>query len=175
MSDRTVYITRTAILLAITLVFQMLRVVIQPVLGPGHIFVVGSLVNLALIVSVGQVGLIAGLLISIMTPIVAFMQGHIPPIPPIAALVATGNAVLVAIFYALKAKNMQLGVVAGAAAKTVVMYGGLTLLMEVLNLNPVVARTLAFGFGWPQLVTAIVGGYAAIIVLKVLEKSGIKQ
>lgn len=74
MSNKTLYITRTAVLLALTLVFQMLRIVIQPIVGPGHVFIVGSLVNLALIVAAGRIGLTAGIIISIATPIVAFFR-----------------------------------------------------------------------------------------------------
>ena len=80
----------TAILIALTIVFQLLR----PFLGGSNIistYIIGSLVNLALIVAACAVGLWSGIAVALITPIIALLQGHatLPLVPVIMA----GNAV----------------------------------------------------------------------------------
>lgn len=173
MQNRTTYIARTAVILALTLVFQMSRVIIQPLLGPGHIFIVGSLVNLALIVATAQVGIGAAILISITAPIVAFIQGHIPSVPIIIPLVAFGNIALVLAFSFFKKTNEYVAVIIGATVKFLTMLMGLNLLIAILGSDAKLAKifgALSFGFGWPQLVTALIGGYLAVLISKTIAK-----
>ncbi len=87
------FIARTALLLAVTVVCQMLRPLIT-LPGLGSTLVIGSLVNTSLAVSSVVVGLWGGTIISIAAPIIAFMQQHITFVWMI-PIVAAGNAVMV--------------------------------------------------------------------------------
>ena len=76
----------TAILIALTIVFQLLR----PVLGgsnPVSTYIIGSLVNLALIVAACAVGLVSGVSVAVAAPLIALWQGHatLPMLPRVAA------------------------------------------------------------------------------------------
>ena len=87
----------TALLIALSFVFQQLR----PVLGGSNIistYIIGSLVNLCLIIAATAVGLWSGVAVSVITPLIALLQGHaaLPMLPWIIA----GNAVL-AVLYTL--------------------------------------------------------------------------
>jgi hypothetical protein len=162
--------TRTAVLLGVTLVFQMLRQII-PMPQPVSIFVVGSLVNAALVVAAGVVGIGGGVIISVVAPIVAFLQGHLPPIPPMIPIVAAGNAAIVVGFALLRKRSPYLGVVVGSVFKAVFLYAAVRLLFGLITLKPPIIKALSFSFSWPQLVTALIGGVLAVQVLKLLPYS----
>ena len=89
--QKVLWITETAILLALLLVFQ---VVTKP-LGQ---LVTGSLVNLVLIVAVMVAGLASGLTIAIVSPILASILG-ISPLWVLVPFIALGNTVLVLIWH----------------------------------------------------------------------------
>lgn len=91
----------TAILIALTIVFQLLR----PVLGGSNIistYIIGSLVNLVLIIAACAVGLWSGVAVAVVAPLFAVLQNHaqLPMVPWIIA----GNLVLV-VLYALFARQ----------------------------------------------------------------------
>ncbi len=73
-SKLTKQMVMTAAILALTLVFQNLRLL--PIDANVSAYLIGSLVNLCLILSVGLVGLWSGLTISVAAPLVALLQGY---------------------------------------------------------------------------------------------------
>lgn len=161
------FITRTAILLALTLVFQMLRQFI-PMSNILSIFIVGTLVNACLAVSAKMVGLWGGLIISIVAPIVAFLQGHLKFIWMI-PVVAIGNAILVAAFALFKSDYFAL--IIGALTKFVFLFLSVTLLLRYIKIPAAAAKLMSFSFSWPQLVTALLGGIIALAVWNLVKKS----
>ncbi|WHH58915.1 ECF transporter S component [Petroclostridium sp. X23] len=163
------WLTRTAMLLAVTIVFQNLRVVVG--VGPHSQFIIGSLVNAALLVSVGMLNLYAGLLISIVAPVVAFFQGQLP-LPVLIPIVALGNAAIVAVYDLLKKKNQLAAVIAGAFAKFVFFVVAIQMSLQLFNVK--IPAKIVATFSWPQLVTALIGGAVAVVVLKAL-KSALKS
>ncbi len=174
--NRVQIITRTAMLLALALVFQNLRLIIG--VGPHTQFIVGSLVNAVLIVAAGMVSVYSGIIIAFITPIVAFFQGHIPNVLPMMILVVgVGNALIVLIYSVLKNKNEILAVIAGAIVKFIFLFYAVRKVLEIAQGSiPEKAYTkisslLSVGFSWPQLVTALIGGFLAIIVLKYVKKA----
>jgi len=95
MNDKLKYLTRTAMLLALTVIFQFIGRFIP--LGPNSNFIVGPLVNACLIISAGLVGLFSGTVISVLAPYGAILTGATLPLP-LAPFVALGNFVLVLAF-----------------------------------------------------------------------------
>jgi len=166
----------TAILIALSIVFQLLR----PVLGGSNIistYIIGSLVNLVLIVSACAVGLWSGVSVAVITPIIALWQGHaqLPMLPWIIA----GNLVLVVIFalFAQKDKNslkvewvrwVIVGVIA-ALIKFLVMAVGQAL---VLTSAKGLAFSAAFAAGtaaqFVQIITALVATVLGGLILPML-------
>ncbi|MDD2503768.1 MAG: ECF transporter S component [Clostridia bacterium] len=162
-------LTRTAILLALTVLFQSLRV-IMPFM-PANIsqYVVGSLVNLCLIVTAVTIGIKGGAVIAIVAPVIAFFQGF-----TLSAIlvgpIALGNLVLVVIVALLYKKSMVLAFATGAIAKFVTLYIGIVLIVLPFFL-PGAPAQLQLAFSWPQLVTASIGGVLAALVLPILDKA----
>lgn len=167
-NNKLKYLTRTAMLLALTIVFQFLGRHIP--LGQNSNFIVGPLVNACLIISAGLVGIFGGAVISVLSPYGAILTGATLPLP-LAPFIAVGNFVLVLAFYIFR-KRKVIGIISGSIAKFAVIYGSLLYIIPFFKLMPAnKAMNLAgAAFGWPQLVTALIGGIIAIPIIYRLEK-----
>jgi len=170
------FITTTAMLLALTIVFQMLRVIIPFIavpLIPGIIsldqLLVGTLVNLCLIVAAATAGIWSGVIISVIAPLVAFAQGHVPLVWMV-PFVMIGNALLVVFYGLLKNKSQVLGFVLGSVAKTAFLWIGIIFVgISLFHAPEKMVTVLSVAFSWSQLITAIIGGLISIPVLRALK------
>lgn len=148
-------LTRSAMLLALALVIQALRLP-QPFTGP--------VINAILILAVPLVGGLAGVLIGLITPWVAVLTGILPaPVAPFAPFIMVGNALLCLSFAGLRRVNAWLAVGAAAIIKFLWLSASVRYLAALFRiaLPPKVAAT----FQLPQLYTALAGGLIALIVL----------
>ena len=152
-------LTRTALLLALTIVFQSLRLVI-PIPPFFSTFLIGSLVNACLLVASQTVGLVSTMVIVAIAPVVAYFQ-QLLPLPIFIIPVAMGNAIYVLLFRASSNLGRWPGIGLASLGKTVFMYAAFTWLLTFLTLPPKLAAGLMFAMSWPQLVTGIVGGWLA--------------
>ncbi len=183
MNRSTRLITYTAVLLALTLLFQSLRIIFPALalvsFGPFNLLqlIVGTLVNLCLFVSVWQVGLTSGLLLSVIAPIVAFMSGQLP-IPHMIAVVALGNIALCVVAW-IPSLNRIVSMIGAAVAKfalmaVLVLYLVIPVLLPAaVSEAPKVAKitaALSAAFVWPQLIAALAAGVLAIIICPRLPK-----
>lgn len=180
MNKQTRWLTRTALLLALALLFQSLRAVIPKVMIPGlgelNQYIIGSLVNTVLILAAITTGITGGIAVSILTPLVALMQGEIA-FPVMTPFVALGNMALVIFVALLYNKNKIASFVTATIAKFITLY--LTINFIVIPIiTPdlpaeragVVRTMLSFKFGYPQLVTAAIGSIIAFALIPVLER-----
>lgn len=169
MKNKTRLITRTAVLLALTVVFQYTGRLIP--LGSNSNFIVGPLVNACLLVAVATTGIWGATLIAVIAPLVAALTIHTPVAPYIlvfSPFIAAGNFVLVLLFYLFRKKNKILGIASGAILKFLILFGGISLILSIKDAPPAMAAALSFLFGWSQLVTAAAGGIVAMIILRVI-------
>ena len=175
MKQKILWITRTAVILA-------LLVTLQAVTKPFGQFVTGSCVNLVLALSVLLSGLPCGLVVALVSPVLAFLLGIAPQILTVPAIMA-GNCIYVLLLRALFAKQLwrqALSLVCAAVAKFLTLYGivaGLicgVLAQQLLDaglLKTPMLQLLPATFSWPQLVTALIGGLLATGMLPVLKKA----
>lgn len=168
----------TALLIALGIVFQELR----PVLGGSNIistYIIGSLVNLCLIVGATAVALWSGIAIAVVTPLIALMQGHaaLPMVP----WIIVGNAVLVAIYalFSLKDKASLTilwprwavtGIVAALVKFLVIAFGQSTVLTSTKGLAFQAAFSTAATTQVVQIITAAVAMILGGIILPMLPK-----
>lgn len=165
-------ITRTALLLALTIVFQGLGRLIPA--GINSNFVVGPLVNACLIIAASFVGLFGASLIAIVAPFGAILTGAAVPLL-FAPFIALGNLVLVVLFYFLKKKGFLIGLFSGAFLKFLTLYASVLAFTNLAKIPAKKASALVLAFGWPQLVTALMGGAVALIVIMLLKAQGINR
>ncbi len=154
---------RGALLLAMAICFQGIRLIIPlpPMVG---MFLIGSLVNMTLIVAVKYAGMMPALLMSCLLPIIAFFQGQLA-IPIVVPVVALGNIVLVLccqLFWHKKLLWLT------PLFKTAVLYVGTFLILKCFVIPVSVATMILFIMSWPQVITAIIGLILARQLIKKL-------
>lgn len=155
------WLTRTAVLLALTLAVQFL--------GLPQWFT-GPLVNAFLLLSSSLVGMGSGVVIGLLTPWIALLRGILPPpLAPMVPFIMLGNALLVAVFSLIRRRNTTLGLstvalAAAAFAKYLLLSQAVRYLVEV---PPRVAQAMQV----PQLLTALCGGAIALLVEKAVRKA----
>lgn len=162
-------LARAALLLALTLVFQSLRLII-PLPPFFTTFVIGSLVNACLLIALETAGLAAALAIAAVTPVVAYLQ-QLLPLPVFIPPVAAANIVYVLLFRAGLAWSRAGAIGIAAVGKTVLLYFTFAWLLTLINLPPRLAAGLLFVMSWPQLVTTVIGGVLATIIVRRLSRS----
>lgn len=152
------FMTRTAILLALTIAFQAAKLP-QTFTGPA--------VNAMLFVAASVVGIGGGVLIGTITPAVALAVGILKPVlAPAVPFVMIANASLVVSYGLLQRSNQCLGIVVAAVIKFLVLF---IATQYILVLSPKISVALQF----PQLLTALIGGLAAFLILKALRAAGL--
>lgn len=150
-NNKIKFITRTAILLALTLAVQWLRL--------PTIFT-GPLVNFMLIISTALLGIRGGALIGLFTPWIALLVGILPaPLAPVIPFIMLGNTAYCLLFgigFRYIKWGGWVGLIAGSLLKFVIIAGAARYL---LALPLPVAEALLF----PQLINAVIGGALAVL------------
>ncbi|MEI6156896.1 MAG: ECF transporter S component [Atribacterota bacterium] len=160
------WVSRTAVLFALTLVIQ--------ILGFPQFFT-GPLVNAFLILATLTTGVSSGVVIGLLTPLVAFSRGILPvPLGPMIPFIVLGNVALVIVFWLIiqkRPENLNLGVmgvVTGAVVKYLILSQSVGFLVSVPSL---VAKSMQI----PQLITALVGGGIALVVEQALRRTRFRK
>jgi len=166
--NKTQALTRAALLLALTLIFQSLRFIIPlpPVLST---FVVGSLVNTCLLVAVEMAGFYPAAVIAVAAPLVAYFQ-QLLLLPVFIVPVALANLTYLGLFRTGMIWGRWQGIILAAIGKTALLYLTFTWLLSFVAVQPRIAAGLLFVMSWPQLVTAVMGGVLATIITKRLAR-----
>jgi hypothetical protein len=133
--------------------------------------ITGTLVNALLFFAVATLGVGQAMMLGMITPLSAVLRGVLPlPLAIMIPFIALGNAALVSVYGALRARHRGLAVVAAAVCKFALLYAIVTL----LNARPVAVAAggaaqavilpaaLAEMMRWPQLATALAGGLLAL-------------
>lgn len=169
---KALWITRTAIFIA-------LLVVLQAVTAPlGNVLITGTIVNMLLIVSVMTCGIRSGGIVAIFSPVLAKFLG-IGPFWALIPFIAAGNIVLILLWHLIGNRNIKrkyiaytAALVTAAAGKFLVLYIGIVKVAVplLLGLPQQQAIVVSNMFSIPQLITASTGGIIAALILPVLKK-----
>lgn len=159
---KTHIITQSAMLLAIALVIQSLRIIV-PLPPIATMLIIGTGVNLVLLVLAYRVSMTSAVVIGTILPIVAFMQGQLPQLIFCPA-VAIANIIFVCL---AKRWRERPAVWLAPAAKAGVLLGLSNLIAEGIGLPPAVRHTILLMMGVGQMITAMI----ALIIEKKLEKN----
>lgn len=178
MNKKIRWITETAIMLA-------LLVTLQALTKPAGQFVTGSCVNAVLAISVLVGGLWSGVTVALISPVLAFLLGIAPQILTVPAIMA-GNTVFVLLLHLIagaKTASVVKRIIAWLAA-AVAKFATLYVIVVKIICGVMSASLLAAGtlkepmlkalpatFSWPQLVTALIGGGIAMLIVPVIRKA----
>ena len=178
MNRKIRWITETAVMLALLIVLQALTK------SMGQL-VTGSFVNAVLAITVLVAGLGSGVTIALISPVLAYLFGIAPQILTVPAIMI-GNSIYVILLYYIAEKDSKqivrqvIGWLAAAAAKFAALYAvvvwvicGLlakNLLASGMLKEPML-QALPATFSWPQLITALIGGGVALLIVPALRKA----
>ncbi len=175
MKKKTLWITETAALLGLLIALQWAT-------KPLGQLVTGSCVNTVLAVSALFCGLSSGLTVALLSPLFAYLFGIAPNLIAVPVIMA-GNSLFVLLLAILSGKPVWQRIAAWLAAASVkfaAMYAlmvwvvcGLAsdfLLAQGLLKTPML-KALPITFGITQLITALIGGGVAILIVPVLKKA----
>ena len=178
MNKKTLLIVNTAILIALLIAAQFFG----NMLGNNQ-FVTGSLVNLILIVAAVYAGLWSGIIVAVISPVLAFMLG-IAANPYLVPAIIIGNIVIVVLMhYTYKlAKNKEKaywiylisGIIVSALAKFAVLFVVVRYIIKGLIVPGLPAKIIAV-FSFPQLFTALMGGFLSIAIITALKRANGKK
>ena len=175
MKKRILWITETAAMLA-------LLVVLQALTKPLGQLVTGSCVNAVLAVTVLFCGLGSGITVALISPVCAYLLGIAPQVLTV-PVIMLGNAAFVAVLRLVSGKQIWKNVLAWLAAAlckftllyALVKYGICGILAEGLLaqglLKTPMLTALPATFGAMQLVTELIGGGLALLLVPVLKKA----
>lgn len=122
---------------------------------PQNQFIVGPIVNAVLFWIVLRVGITNALFIAVIPSMIALFRGMLPPTAAmVIPFIILGNCAMILAFSYLKT-SLWLRVVASSILKTLVIFLPALLLFNL-------SSTISFMMSWPQLLTAIVGGFIAV-------------
>lgn len=165
--QRTLWVTRTGVLIALLVVLQWAT----SAMGQ---YVTGSCVNAVLAIASLGGGLWSGVAVAALSPFCAKLFGIGPQLIQIVPAIAVGNLVFVAALHFFCGKQKILGLILAAVAKFATLY---LLVVKFIvpmlaeNLKPQQIATFSAMFSWPQLVTALIGGGVALAILPVLKRA----
>ena len=179
MNKKVRWITETAVMLALLVALQALTK------GFGQL-VTGSCVNAVLAVTVLTAGLGSGIVVAVLSPVLAYLLGIAPQILVLPAIMV-GNTVFVVLLRLIagtdnsKKIGQQLAAwIIAALAKFAVLY---LIVVKVVcgvmapsllaagTLKEPMLKALPATFSWPQLVTALIGGGIALLIVPVIRKA----
>lgn len=156
---------KLAMFLAVALVFQSIRLIMPMIPGPVNMFLIGSLLNTVMVLSIWCTDSPWAAVIGILLPLGAFMQGQLPVVLMI-PVVALGNAVYILLVGKFKRSKL---VYASPLVKAVLLYGGTWLVVNTIGLPAQVSGMILFMMSWPQIVTGAIGLFLANKVYKYLD------
>jgi hypothetical protein len=130
----------------------------------------GSLVNAALFIAVGTLDLTSAVLLSFLPSIYALFSGTLPAnLAPMLPFIMLSNILMVTIFASLEKYNFWIRIFVSALAKSLFLYGAVCLIVNCLFQDKM-ASAMTVMFSWPQLLTALIGGSIAFLVVKSIKK-----
>lgn len=179
MRAKTAYVTAfTGVMLLFVVLFQSLLIffpALSTMLTFGPIntiaLITGIVVNICLLVSAWNAGLVSGIIVSVAAPLAAFVMGQIAtPYFLAIAVLALGNIIFCVIAWVPYATNMTrfiLTVIAAFAKYGIMSLLNANLLIPLLTdikSSESVAVTLNSLFSWQQLAMALAGGMLAFVI-----------
>ena len=172
------FITRSAVLLALVLLFQSLRIFFPALalipIGPTNLssVLIGSLVNMTLVVASMTVGFWGAAIVGLLATVVSFLQGFMPPVPAMIFVIAVGNAIIAFVYRitSTRLKNsarLVFSVLCSSLAKFLFLFVSVQYLVIPFFVadRPPVAAVLSVAFGVQQLITALIGSLTATLIL----------
>jgi len=132
--------------------------------------ITGPIVNATLFISAFLLGTPSAILIGLIPSVIALSVGLLPVVlAPMIPFIMLGNTILIVTFGYLKERNYWLGVISASVLKFIFLFSTTSIVIDLL-LKKEIASKVAIMLGWPQLITALVGGLIAYLFLRGIKR-----
>lgn len=176
MNEKTKFVARTGVLIALAAVFQIVfsLIPLSPILKTA---LLGAMVNLVLYVAVVSVGPISAVAISFITPLVAFLTGKLS-LAVLIPFVGLGNAVMVLSYWLVRRNGREALDYFGLGLSAVLKFGIMQFMVSVIvphlpGIKPPMIKSLSLTWSYPQFIAAAAGAVLSVFVVKALSNTGI--
>lgn len=149
-----------------TAALTLLAVVMPALLAhtPHNQWITGTIVNTLLFVAAWRLGIVNSVLIATLPSSIALSRGLLPaPMALLVPYIIFSNILLVLVFLLLK-KNLSYGIIVSSLVKFGFLFG-ISLYFAPKLLGPLIVM-----MQWPQLITALAGGFGAAGIITFLKK-----
>jgi membrane associated rhomboid family serine protease len=154
--SRTLFIMRFVFLIGIATIVPLFHQ--QMITGP--------IVNATLFAATILLGTTGGIFVGLIPSLIALSVGTLPAaLAPMIPYIMLSNAILVLTFSFLKERNYWLAIGVSSFLKFIFLFSSSSLVINLL-LRKELAQSVASMMSWPQLVTALLGGGLAWIILR---------
>lgn len=128
--------------------------------------ITGPIVNATLFAATILLGTTGGIFVGLIPSLIALSVGTLPAaLAPMIPYIMLSNAILVLTFSFLKERNYWLAIGVSSFLKFIFLFSSSSLVINLL-LRKELAQSVASMMSWPQLVTALLGGGLAWIILR---------
>ncbi|MBD3244562.1 MAG: hypothetical protein GF335_01060 [Candidatus Moranbacteria bacterium] len=137
---------------------------------PNNQWITGAIVNAILFYSCYRVGVVNTIFIAVVPSLIAAVRGLLPaPMFALIPFIMLGNITLIVAFALTKVKSRILRISVAAVLKFLVI-GTSALAIGSLSSATIPSKMLEMML-WPQLITALAGGLAAVLFINLTQKS----
>lgn len=161
-------LTRASLVLAVMLMMQSLRLVL-PLPAFVSMFVIGSIVNACLLMSLEVAGWRLALLAACIAPVVAYIQQALP-LPVLILPVVLANIAYMAGYLVLRRRSRWGGIALATVSKVVLLWIAVGALLQSIELPAMGVVILRNMLGGAQIVTGLAGGILCIVLVNKLQK-----
>ena len=164
-------LTRAALLLAIMIVLQSLRLWL-PLPSYLSLFVIGSAVNACFLIAVEMAGWRLALALACIAPVIAYFQ-QVLPLPLFILPVAIANSAYLLGYASLRQIHRGLAIATAVLVKMLSMYLSISWILTLVYLPEKLASLLRLMLSWPQLITGVLGGVVCLMLMRRLFRANI--
>jgi hypothetical protein len=130
--------------------------------------ITGPLVNAILLIAVMILNPSSALMVGLIPSVVALSRGLLPlALAPMIPFIMLGNSIYIFTFSKLYKKSFVLAVIAAASFKFGLLHGVSQWILPSLLPNKLLTKA-SLMMSWPQLVTALAGGFIAWLMVRVI-------
>jgi hypothetical protein len=158
--DRVLALTRLIVLIGIATFVPLL----------GQQAVVGPTVNATLFIATILLGPHNAILVGLTPSVISLSTGLLPPVlAPMVPFIMLSNTILILIFHYFWKKSYWSAVALASGVKFLFLFGTSSIVINLL-LKKEVASNVSLMMSWPQLATALAGGFIAYLFLRSIKK-----
>ncbi len=132
--------------------------------------ITGIVVNACLLIATSILGVQAGIMLGILPSLIALSVGTLPiPLAPMVPFIMASNAIMVVVFSGVRHMSDTIAIISASVLKFLFLFSTSYIVVNLIAQKPI-SQKISQMMSWPQLTTALLGGFFAFTFLKFYKK-----